>query len=283
MTPADSAAASDPPAPADIPPRQLIVSLYGLYARDEHNWLSVAALVRLMADLGVDAAAVRSSVSRLKRRDVLRAHKVDGAAGYALSPASVEILREGDARIFDRPRAVLTDGWLLLLFSIPESERDKRHTLRTQLTRLGYGTVSSGVWIAPGNLHAETITALERLTLTPYVEIFRADHVAFGDLRTKLAGWWDLDEIEVGYARFARAYAPVQARWAKRAGSPRNAFADYLPMLTAWRRLPYLDPGLPLELLRPGWTGIRTARLFHDLDAQLRSASREHALALIRG
>ena len=39
-------------------PRQLITTLYGLYARAEHDWLSVASLVRLMADLGVDAAAV---------------------------------------------------------------------------------------------------------------------------------------------------------------------------------------------------------------------------------
>ena len=54
-------------------PRQLILSLYGLYAREEGDWLSVASLIALMADLGVDSAAVRSSVSRLKRRGVLEA------------------------------------------------------------------------------------------------------------------------------------------------------------------------------------------------------------------
>ena len=57
----------------DAGPRQLILSLYGLYAREEGNWLSVASLIALMADLGVDSAAVRSSVSRLKRRGVLEA------------------------------------------------------------------------------------------------------------------------------------------------------------------------------------------------------------------
>ncbi len=36
-------------------PRQLILSLYGLYAREEGNWLSVASLIALMADLGVDS------------------------------------------------------------------------------------------------------------------------------------------------------------------------------------------------------------------------------------
>ena len=61
-------------------PRQLILSLYGLYARDEHNWLSVSAVVRLMGDLGVDSAGVRSSISRLKRRGVLQRDE-DGRRG----------------------------------------------------------------------------------------------------------------------------------------------------------------------------------------------------------
>jgi phenylacetic acid degradation operon negative regulatory protein len=46
-------------------PRQLIITIYGLYARDEPNWLSIASLVRLMADLGVESQAVRSSVAGL--------------------------------------------------------------------------------------------------------------------------------------------------------------------------------------------------------------------------
>ena len=65
----------------EIAPRQLILSLYGLYAREEGDWLSVASLIALMADLGVDSAAVRSSVSRLKRRGVLEATQRDGPRG----------------------------------------------------------------------------------------------------------------------------------------------------------------------------------------------------------
>ena len=65
----------------DIAPRRLILTLYGLYARDEHNWLSVSAVVRLMADLGVDSPGVRSSISRLKRRGVLESMKVERSAG----------------------------------------------------------------------------------------------------------------------------------------------------------------------------------------------------------
>src|SRR5689334_6651308 len=52
-------------------PRALIVTVYGLYAREAGGWLSVASLIRLMAELGSDEPAVRSSISRLKQRGVL--------------------------------------------------------------------------------------------------------------------------------------------------------------------------------------------------------------------
>src|SRR4051794_31726171 len=84
----------------DLAPRQLILTLYGLYARDEHNWLSVASVVQLLSDLDAEPAGVRSSISRLKRRGVLESLKVDGTAGYRLSDSALEVLREGDTRIF---------------------------------------------------------------------------------------------------------------------------------------------------------------------------------------
>jgi len=99
--------------------RHLIVTIYGLYARSDGGWLSVAALIRLLADLGVDEPAVRSAISRLKRRGMLEPRRQDGSAGYQLSAGALAILREGDARIFTRRRATLADGWLLAVFSVP--------------------------------------------------------------------------------------------------------------------------------------------------------------------
>jgi phenylacetic acid degradation operon negative regulatory protein len=133
---------------------QLILTIFALYGRAEDNWLSVAAIIALMADLGADGQAVRSSVSRLKRRGVLDADRRGGAAGYSLTAPTLEVLAEGDVRIFERPRATEADGWLVVVFSVPESERDKRHALRTSLTRLGFGTAAPGVWVAPGSVAA---------------------------------------------------------------------------------------------------------------------------------
>jgi phenylacetic acid degradation operon negative regulatory protein len=259
----------------------LILTVFGLYARSEDNWLSVASVVRLMSDLGLDEGAVRSSVSRLKRRGVLRPERHGKAAGYSLEGSTLEILAEGDTRIFERTRADAGDGWLLVVFSVPESEREKRHELRVSLTQLGFGTAAPGVWVAPGNLAAEVRRTLERRGLSGYVDLFSGDHVAFGPLTAKVREWWDLDELAGLYLEFLRQYRPVLDRARADGATPLDAFRTYVPMLTQWRRMPYRDPGLPLRLLPRGWSGETAGLLFDDLHQALGAPAREHAMTVI--
>lgn len=264
-----------------LQPRALIVTLYGLYAREVGGWLGVGVLVRLLGELGVDEPAVRSSISRLKRRGILVGERVDGSAGYALSDRARTILDEGDRRIFERPRGSLDDGWLLAIFSVPESERERRHTLRSRLAWLGFGTAASGVWIAPGHLHAETRDVLERYDLSSYVDLFRADYLAFGDMREQVAAWWDLERLQRLYDEFIDVFGPVLTRWRRRRlPADAEAFADYVRALTAWRRLPYLDPGLPGDVLPASWQGARAADLFFELHARLAAPAHRHVDAV---
>lgn len=268
----------------DQSPRHLILSLFGLYAREEPspgsgrpaNWLSVRSLIALMEDLDVDAAATRSSVSRLKKRGVLEPAKASGQAGYRVSRPALAVLREGDARIWARPRASVADGWLMVVFSVPEAQRGKRHELRSLLTRLGFGTAAPGVWIAPGTAYDETLAALDRAGLTSYTELFRGAYLGSGPAEVRVGEWWDLPAIAKLYDEFVADHRSLTRL---RSPDPGRAFTAYVPMLTAWRRLPYLDPGIPLELLPSDWPGIRAGDLFAELDARLRGPAAKHAHA----
>lgn len=270
--------------PQTLQPRALIVSVYGLYARQSAGWLAVQTLIRLMDGVGVDEPAVRSAISRLKRSGVLVARSRRGVAGYELSRQGRSILAEGDQRIFGRTRAEPDEGWVLVVFSVPEAERRQRHQLRSRLSWLGFGTVSAGVWVAPAHLADETAQMLQRHGLTGYVDLFAAQHVGPGDVRAEVAGWWDLDELARLYTEFVTAHTPVLRRWQRRRTTADDeAFADYLTALTAWRRLPFLDPGLPLEVLPARWPGLRAAALFDALQERLATPARRHLTDVLAG
>ncbi|MFE7385797.1 PaaX family transcriptional regulator C-terminal domain-containing protein [Streptomyces zhihengii] len=253
-------------------PRSLIVTLYGAYGRTRPGPFAVAELIRLLGALGVDAPSVRSSVSRLKRRGLLvPGRTADGAAGYALSDDARQLLDDGDRRIFAGAPAELSDGWVLVVFSVPESERAKRHLLRSRLVRLGFGSAAPGVWIAPARLFDETRHTLRRLRLDPYADLFRGEHLGFTATAEAVGRWWDLAAIAKQHEEFLDRHEPVLRAWERREDTPaQDAYRDYLPALDSWRRLPYADPGLPAALLPQGWPGGRSADVFTRLHARLR-------------
>ncbi|MFB7406359.1 PaaX family transcriptional regulator [Streptomyces sp. NPDC056202] len=284
-------------------PRSLIVSLYGAYGRTpDGSPMPVAALIRLLAVLGVDAPSVRSSVSRLKRRGLLLPGRTaDGAAGYALSDDARRLLDDGDRRIYARTEPKLSEGWVLAVFSVPEAERHKRHLLRSRLARLGFGTAAPGVWIAPARLYDETRNALERLELSPYVDLFRGDHLGYAATAGAVARWWDLPAIARLHEDFLAAHEPVLRAWraapagagapgdtaapgdAEAPGGVEAAYRDYLLVLDSWRRLPYADPVLPAELLPDDWPGRRSAEVFTALHELLRDRGAEFVRPFLSG
>lgn len=254
-------------------PRSLIVTFYGAYGRFMPGPVPVAELIRLLAAVGVDAPSVRSSVSRLKRRGLLEpARTTGGAAGYGLSGDARQLLDDGDRRVY-ATASPEDDGWVLAVFSVPESERQKRHVLRSRLAGLGFGTAAPGVWLAPARLYEETRHTLARLRLDPYVELFRGEHLGFAATADAVARWWDLASIAKEHEAFLDEHAPVLRAWERRADTPpEEAYRDYLLALDTWRHLPYADPGLPAALLPRDWPGARSAAVFRALHERLRDA-----------
>ncbi|MGA5821670.1 PaaX family transcriptional regulator C-terminal domain-containing protein [Kitasatospora sp. NPDC094028] len=256
-------------------PSALIHTVYGEFVRRLGGWISIADLIALMAELDVDGPAVRSAISRLKKAGTLLQERHD-VTGYRLAAAMEPVFQEGDRRIFHSLEpADLADGWVVAVFSVPESERAHRHQLRSRLSWLGFGNAAPGVWLAPARLLPDARRLLTRLGLDGYVHLFlSAEYAGFADLRTAVASWWDLPAIEEQYAAFSDAWRPVLRRLDPRSRpDPAEAFRDYLPMLTQWRRLPYLDPGLPEPLLPADWNAGPARTLFTELHGLLAEPS----------
>jgi phenylacetic acid degradation operon negative regulatory protein len=248
-----------------VRPRSQILYIYGGFVRRLGGWLRVSTLLELMADLGVEPQAVRAAVTRMKSGGLLSSSRRGGVAGYALTPRAWQILEEGDRRILTaREPASLADGWVLLIFSVPESQRDKRHQMRSYLNWLGFGTIASGAWIAPRRLRPEVESTLTRAGLLEYTERFDVSYGGVEASRRLARKCWDLPGLGAMYSRFAAHWEPVLERWFSSGanGVPRSAFRDYISLVAEWRRLPFLDPGLPTEVLPEDWEGEKAKWIY---------------------
>lgn len=265
--------------------RSLIFDVYGAYVRDLGGWISIADLVALLGQLGTEEAQVRSSVSRFAAQGLLSRHRNAGQVGYELTEQAWQILAEGDDRIFKRLEpAALADGWVLVTFSVPEEIRAARHRLRSRLARLGFGNLGSGLWIAPQRVMDRTVDMVTELGLAHHVDVFEAHHRAFGEPAELVRRCWDIPAIAGAYREFVADCRPVLTRIDDRpAGDhPVDAFVNYTTALHRWRKLPYVDPGLPSDLLPDDWEGAEAGLLFAELRARLEPAAKRHVSHTVR-
>jgi len=239
-------------------PGSLIVSFAGSYLRELGGWIGVADLINCLGAAELSPTSVRQALVRLKSRGFLMAERRSGDAGYALTPAGRHDLATGDRRIYRHGQAAQEAGWVLAVFSVPEPDRHLRHRLRTELSWLGFGTVASGVWVAPRPLTAAARDLLTAAGLDGYVTWFAADHLS--DIN--VAAWWDLAALRARYVDFLSTWQPQTGRFRV---PDDQAFARYLRLIDAWRLFPRLDPGLPAAMLPDGWPAHTAWEVFRDL------------------
>ncbi|MDJ0396064.1 PaaX family transcriptional regulator C-terminal domain-containing protein [Rhodococcus sp. G-MC3] len=252
----------------------LVRTVLGAYVRPLGGWCAIADFVVWMDALGVTPDSTRIAVTRLKKKGIVRAAAREGRAGYDITEPAAAMFARGDGRIFGFRRMDDGDEWRLISFTIPETHRAARHQLRRRLAGIGCGTVSPGLWIAPEYLAAEASSIVDALDLTSYVTTFVTAEIEVPvTARSAAAQWWDLRDIAARHHAFLETCA--------RAGpdphtvDPRDAFVRFVPLLDAWRIIPYLDPGLPPSMTPVDWPGERAVAQFSSArDRYLESSTR---------
>jgi phenylacetic acid degradation operon negative regulatory protein len=228
-------------------------------------WTST--FIDVLARLGVEEKASRQALMRTAEKGWLRPERLGRRTRWALTADAERLLTEGAERIYTfAGYARSWDGrWLLVLTRIPETERAARHLLRTRLSWAGFGSPAPGVWLSAHTERlAEAEHVLERAGVLDEAPIFVVEHRAGGDLADMVRRAWDLAAIDQGYREFVASYA------ARETDDP---LAFQVDLVHAWRRFPWLDPGLPRELLPPAWSGGEAARLFTGQHDRLAAAA----------
>lgn len=259
--------------------RTVVVSFLGAVVRRMGGWLPIGGTIDLLAAVDLDGPTVRTAVFRLKKRGWLVPETRASVRGYALTPLAAEALARGDELIWHaRQPAVLQDGWCIVNFSVPEAMRSRRQQLRAHLAALGFGNVGTATWIAPARMLPAAEAAIAELDLVGHSAVFVGSHVGGQDLSELIRESWDLVGIDRRYREFTAEYAEISRALDGRGGiEPAQAFATYLRVVDAWRRLPYRDPGLPRTLLPEDWSGPEAAALFEHLVQSLEGRALAHA------
>ncbi|MEV7662336.1 PaaX family transcriptional regulator C-terminal domain-containing protein [Paenarthrobacter sp. NPDC089316] len=261
----------------------LLRTVIGLYLRDAGGWMSTKDIVLLMDALGTSGTVTRTALGRLRKKDVLLQENRDGIPGFTLTEGAATMLSRGDRRIYNPRSMSPSDPWCLISFSIPETEREKRHQLRRRLHWIGCGTVAAGLWICPDTLRVEVEEILADLELREMATVFvTGTPLVGGSLQDAASRWWDLEAVAELHTDFIREHGAAVPDAGLHVEPSAAAFAAYVQCIDRWRIIPYLDPGLPSTFLPADWPGAEGAALFGRIVAAYGQPSAEFVRSTVR-
>jgi phenylacetic acid degradation operon negative regulatory protein len=254
--------------------RSALFDLYGDHLRPRGGRAAVAALVRLLAPLGIAAPAVRTAVSRMVRQGWLHPLRLPTGPGYGITPRAARRLDAAGARIYRTQRpggpASAWAGRFDLITLEPPAHRGARARLVANLGFLGYGTIDGSTWVSPRP--GEGVDALLTEAGVRY-DRFTAEHCGGTDGAVKLvARAWDLEAIAAAYGEFVERLTPL-VHSVGPATSDEQAYAVRFTLVHAWRAFLFRDPQLPPDLLPERWAGTAAAAFFDHHAHRLRPAA----------
>jgi len=245
--------------------RSALFDLYGDYLRPRGGRAPVAALVRLLAPVGIAPPAVRTAVSRMVRQGWLHPMRLVSGPGYLLTPKAARRLDEAAVRIYRTGRNGWDGRFDLVVTHAPVPRREAK-----RLTFLGYGMLGEYAWVAPRA--SDEVDAVLADAGVRY-ERFSASHSAGSPGAAEVVGRaWNLPEIGKAYEDFISEQHPIVTAVNARS-SDEEAYAARFQLVHAWRSFLFRDPQLPASLLPARWPGASAATFFDRHAARLRPAA----------
>jgi phenylacetic acid degradation operon negative regulatory protein len=238
--------------------RTRLVSILGelVHPYGEPVWTS--ALLTVLRGLGVEDQAARQALSRGAAAGWIESERIGRSARWTLAPRGRGIVEDG----IRRRAAFLDDAgewdgrWFVVFVSVPNAQRSARKRLYGELTWMGLGNPTPGVWLTP---HDDEVAGVRELLVE--LGLDRSAVCFVGTLADAglyesqiVREAWDLDELQ-------RRYGLLVDRFGALDPAPGDeTLLAYLDMLVALHGFLRADPRLP-RALQPNWVGREGADL----------------------
>ncbi|NUT08908.1 MAG: PaaX family transcriptional regulator [Nonomuraea sp.] len=246
-------------------PQSLLLTFFGLHVLGRDVAVYSGSVIEVLARVGVSEEAVRATLTRMVRRDLLARHRRGRRMYFGLTARSREVLRDGRDRVWAGAVNRDWDGtWTLVGFSLPEAWRRQRHDLRTRLVWAGFGPLQNGLWIAPGRVEVPKVVA--GLGLDDHLNVLGARAAEPTEAAQLVRRAFDTAGIAARYLAFLDRWDRPEPA----SGVP-DDFTRRLLLHHDWLDLVRSDPRLPAEHLPPDWPAIRADHVFRTLSHRFES------------
>jgi phenylacetic acid degradation operon negative regulatory protein len=236
----------------------LLITIFGELMRPAGGAAWTQTLSAALGLVGVEDKAARQAISRLSAKGWINSERVGRKSRWQLTDWATDLLTLGAERIYGLGATGREwDGtWLVLLASVPETQRHLRSRLAVQLGWAGFGSLGQGVWVSPRAEREVEATSILRDLEVDGAVLFRSTMTDVGDPLDVADRAWPPNALAREYQSFlARPDQP-------RAPEGPAAARQLIELVDAWRRFPLADPDLPRELRPADWPGDRAASTF---------------------
>jgi phenylacetic acid degradation operon negative regulatory protein len=252
----------------------LLVTILGDAIAPRGGVIALGSLIELAQPFGITDRHVRTAIGRLANEQWVSSQRSGRISFYRLTSHGRARFAEATQRIYGAAPAEWNGEWTLVIF--PRSMRASRDDLRDELTWLGFGQLTSGVFAHPTHGEETVRARVAELESAGEVIVIQRAVVTHASNEQLLATGWDLGELARRYRRFVDMFAPLDAaltRTSQAAGE--TAFVLRTLLVHEYRRIHLRDPQLPASLLPRQWPGTDAHALCRNLYAKVFAASEE--------
>lgn len=253
----------------------LVVDLLGDFTRVGGRALWLKSLVSYGEDLGIPGPTMRVTLARLRERGWFEVTREGRESLYRISSAGLRAIREGALRFRGAEAEPWSGEWSMVIYTVPESDRQVRDELRKQLVWHGFGSLAPATWIRARSGNDDIFTATASLSTAKLtVMTTRTDGIAAD--RALVERCWDLHDLGAAYDAYVRELRMSMPEMHEAALEATSALVARVNLVHTFRRLVWRDPQIPVELQPPGWQGAEARRLFEQAHGVLAERAAEY-------
>jgi len=246
----------------DAEPQHLLLAMLGDYWFLREHPLPSAALVDMLALFDVKESTARQAMRRLAIKGHLLHYRDGRKTGYGFPPRSQHVIETRPRHVvgFGRNGPAWDECFTVVVFSIPEDQRELRRELRTQLLSRGFGNLHDAVWISPRDRRAVAGELVEELGVER-ASVFYGPTSGPREATTIVAEAFDTERLREVYEAFIADFGPM----VHDLRSIKSRLVTRTRLVNRWLTLRTMDPNLPIEVLPEDWPRSRAHQIFTTL------------------